>query len=585
MIDPIDSLAFTLESNKGVYALLLGSGISFSAEIPTGEQITSELIRRLAHLKKQDCGSNPYAWYKRNFGEDPDYSILLCQLAKTQNDRYNMLKEFFEPSDEERQRGAKMPTLAHKAIAQLVSKGYIKVIITTNFDCLIEKALRDVEKSPIVISTRDLAENAFPIIHNTSCTIIKVNGDYLDPRIRNTYSELEKYDDSTNNLLDRVFDEFGLIICGWSAEWDIALRRAFERCKSHRFSTYWTDIREPNEKAKMLIDLRRANFITIKSADSFFHELAEKVIAIESYKRPHPISKQIAVARMKKYLANDTYRIELYDLLMQETGKLYESLLNEHSLNEKILSYMELDKKLHRFEYLTELVLAIVITGCYWGSNYHSTMWVKCIEQIANIPIKNGTEPWLRQYPALLLFYGGGIASLANNQYGVFADLLMKPAILDGNVELSPVSALITDEIINTNEANRLFANYNFNTYTAFSNYLFQFFREPLRDFLIDDNQYGKCFDKFEYLVSLQHAYIRKKQGRNPWGPIGCFGWRRRGPLDLNIGYDIEKEAMASGYDWPILRVGLFDGVLKNFLDTKKDFDEHLGEHTFGWKV
>lgn len=290
MIDPIDSLAFSIEANRGVYALLVGSGISFAAEIPTGEQITLELIRRLAHLKKENCESDPRSWYKQNFGEEPDYSILLSRLVKTQNDRFNLLKDFFEPSEEERQRGAKIPTLAHKAIAQLVLRGYIRVIITPNFDHLLEKAIEDIGKSPTVISSREIAESAPPISH-TDCTIVKVNGDYLDPRIKNTYSELEEYDDATKSRLDQILDEYGLIVCGWSAEWDIALRRALERCKNHRYSTYWTDIREPKERAKKLITLRRASFISIDSADTFFHDLAERVIAIESYRRPHPISK------------------------------------------------------------------------------------------------------------------------------------------------------------------------------------------------------------------------------------------------------------------------------------------------------
>ncbi|GAB6264572.1 MAG: hypothetical protein STSR0001_00160 [Methanothrix sp.] len=54
MIDPLDSLAFSMEANRGVYALLVGSGISFEAEIPTGEQIALELIRRLAHIKNEE---------------------------------------------------------------------------------------------------------------------------------------------------------------------------------------------------------------------------------------------------------------------------------------------------------------------------------------------------------------------------------------------------------------------------------------------------------------------------------------------------------------------------------------------------
>lgn len=46
--DPLTQLAFSLYENKGVFAVLLGSGLSRSAEIPTGWEITPDLVRRVA---------------------------------------------------------------------------------------------------------------------------------------------------------------------------------------------------------------------------------------------------------------------------------------------------------------------------------------------------------------------------------------------------------------------------------------------------------------------------------------------------------------------------------------------------------
>ena len=70
---------------------------------------------------------------------------------------------------------------------------------------------------------------ALPLIH-TKCCVFKVHGDYLDTRIRNSPAELQRYPQEFNQLLDRIFDEFGLIVCGWSAEWDSGLRDAILRC-------------------------------------------------------------------------------------------------------------------------------------------------------------------------------------------------------------------------------------------------------------------------------------------------------------------------------------------------------------------
>ena len=123
MIDPLLSLAFSMHSSKGVYALLLGSGISRAAGIPTGWEIVLGLIRKLAVLEAADCEPDVVAWYKTRYGEDPDYSELLDAVAKSPSERQQLLRQHFEPSDEEREQGLKQPTQAHKAIAQLAKGG------------------------------------------------------------------------------------------------------------------------------------------------------------------------------------------------------------------------------------------------------------------------------------------------------------------------------------------------------------------------------------------------------------------------------------------------------------------------------
>ena len=163
MIEPILSLAFSLNSNKGTYAPLLGSGVSRSAGIPTGWEIVLDLVRKLAYLRGEDCEPEPASWYAQTYGEEPDYSKLLDSIAKSPTERQQLLRSYFEPNEEEREQGLKVPTLAHKAIADLTAKGYLKVIITTNFDRLLENALAEVGVIPTVISTTDTVEGAIPI--------------------------------------------------------------------------------------------------------------------------------------------------------------------------------------------------------------------------------------------------------------------------------------------------------------------------------------------------------------------------------------------------------------------------------------
>jgi hypothetical protein len=83
-----------------------------------------------------------------------------------------------------------------------MAAGYVRVAITTNFDRLLEKAAEAAGITPALISTADSANGALPLTHSKA-TIIKVNGDYLDTRIRNTSEELSEYEPQIAALLDR----------------------------------------------------------------------------------------------------------------------------------------------------------------------------------------------------------------------------------------------------------------------------------------------------------------------------------------------------------------------------------------------
>jgi NAD-dependent SIR2 family protein deacetylase len=153
------------------------------------------------------------AWYKKISGEEPAYSTLLKELAVTPSERRSILHSYIEPTAEDLAASRKIPTKAHRAIARLVQSGYLRVILTTNFDRLMENALRDVGVEPTVIASEDALKGAVPFIHSR-CYLVKLHGDYLDTRILNTETELSAYSRSMNALVDRIVDEHGLIAAG-----------------------------------------------------------------------------------------------------------------------------------------------------------------------------------------------------------------------------------------------------------------------------------------------------------------------------------------------------------------------------------
>ena len=389
MIDTLNSLAFSMQANPGVYALLLGSGVSRSAQIPTGWEITLDLVSKLAAAQGEgDVRSlDPEDWYREKFGKDPDYSDLLDELAKTPAERQQLIRGYLEPTEKERADGLKVPTPAHMAIARLVAQGYIRVVITTNFDRLMEMALESVGVVPTVISTEDQANGAMPLIHQRYC-VFKVHGDYLDTRIRNTEAELEAYPEAFNQLLDRILDEFGLIVCGWSAAWDPALRQAIERSKSRRFSHYWAMRGEPTEDAQKLIEHRQGLHVNISDADSFFSKLAEQVEAISEVSRQNPVSVKMKVAALKKYLADPVNRIRLDDLISDEVSHILEVTSGSDF---DIVGHPQLDKnsfthRVRAYEAACEGLIAMAAVGGYWAEEWHYPIWKKALVRLGYMP-------------------------------------------------------------------------------------------------------------------------------------------------------------------------------------------------------
>jgi hypothetical protein len=245
--------------------------------------------------------------------------------------------------------------------------------------------------------------------------------DYLDTRLKNTPDELASYDARMDELLDRVLDEFGLIVCGWSAEWDPALRAAIERCKSRRFTTYWVSRGKPSKTAQTLIELRAAESILAPDADSFFRDLAEKVDALERISKPHPLSASMASATLKRYLPDARRTIEVHDLVSQEIERAYAEMSEEQFPAQQEWSAEELQSRVGNYEVIFEIPLALAINLARWGSNEHIRLLTKSIERIANPPgERSGKVVWieLRIYPATMLMYGAGIAALDERPSG-----------------------------------------------------------------------------------------------------------------------------------------------------------------------
>jgi NAD-dependent SIR2 family protein deacetylase len=587
--DIIIKLAFTMYSSPGVYALLLGSGISRDAGIPTGWEITLDLIKNIAATEKEKP-KDFEKWYQERYNDSPDYTKLLKKLTITPADRANLLRSYFKPTTEEKEDNLKVPTAAHKCIAILVKYGYIRIILTTNFDRLLEEALSEQGIIPTIISTEDEMKGAMPFVHN-NCTIIKLHGDYMDTRIKNTPEELAKYPKKVDKYLDRVLEEFGLIICGWSAEYDTALRNALYRRKNRRFSTYWTVKDKLNDEATKLSNHLKAEQIPIESANKFFIQILEKVEALRDIEKPHPLTLPLAIATTKKYLSEDKYRIKLYDFVSEEAQRIYCNFSSERFVNvENNLTKETFQKRLQEYKESLAILIGILNTIIYFDKGKHSDLITMSMERL--IP-QNSTlqERYsFNRFPLLILTYSIGIISILRNNYKSLAALFLCSHFKD-NDEKKHIIEIINSQRVFADKWIKWLPTYpdKDTPKTPISEYLHSYMREIVNAYLPDDKKYEEFFDIFEYLTGLIYLDIINKGTsiESTGSTIGRFAWKRGTPFNRErLPQSIEgfiENGLNQGDEWPLLKVGFFNGSVDRFKDCYEAYESILKEISKSW--
>ena len=149
------------------YLNLIGSEESSWLGVPTLGEIREHILVKLQNL--EDCLEFP--------SEPWD---LIHRMAKSPVAVTNLMRYYYEPTDEDRLLKRKLPSTFHHNLARLVETKPGQVIVTTNRDRLIEWGLAKFGITPQIIKqTPDLIH--ITPFHQTKCTLIKLNGDYLDP--------------------------------------------------------------------------------------------------------------------------------------------------------------------------------------------------------------------------------------------------------------------------------------------------------------------------------------------------------------------------------------------------------------------
>ncbi|MDR1714470.1 MAG: SIR2 family protein [Prevotella sp.] len=586
-IERLTTLAFSMYTNKGAYALLLGSGISRSAHIPSGWEVENMLIEQLAATQGIANVVDWHQWYKDKYGYSANYSSLLKEFVKEPTERVQLMKSFFEPTDEEKELGRKEPTKAHQAIARLIKDGYIHVVLTTNFDRLLERTLEAEGITPQVICHESDIEKATPLVHNKNVTIIKINGDYIDCRFRNTTEELNNYPEPMKNYIRRIFENYGLITCGWSAAWDKGLIDIINGSSSSRYNSFFTTVGEASDTMKALATSRHGEIMQIKGADDLFSELYEQVTALEQSNVRRNMGHDMMMARVKKYLSSGRYNIEYSDLIEKFGTEAYDKIISKASYNftvtpEQFSAYFDM-----HYNAVKPLMDAAILTA-RWGKAYHIGLFGDILVKLCMKPSKNGEgfiqgTQYLHASAAILLLNVLGVACV---KYERFAELnkILKLSVPAGNFmgfHREPLLYLLGSVHWNYEKLKYLSS---LNYYYPWSFILIGKLRSHFRKYFTVDSEYENTFHIWEHLKSLVYGYNQCYIPGRFYVPTGQFlrsraeyRMRHKGEEPYCIFFD---RADKLKNEWEPVRQGMFGSSYDEYKKVFSQAEEFYKQNT-----
>ncbi len=235
----------------GQFAVFLGAGASCSSGVASAGAMVDEW-RAKAHRYadtplSQDDWCQQQDWFKKPH----EYSALFEAMHPNAQARQTYIESKID--------GA-LPGWGYLYLANLIANGWFNVVLTTNIDDLLSKALSIYTDYVPVVCAADSEVLSISLTARRA-KIIKLHGDYLFRRLKNTIEELKKLDPNMQTKFDQVAQNMGLLVLGYGGRDHSVmslLESALKRADNFGPGIYWGLWR--NEPVPPLVDaLSRAH--------------------------------------------------------------------------------------------------------------------------------------------------------------------------------------------------------------------------------------------------------------------------------------------------------------------------------------
>lgn len=307
------------------YCFVLGAGASKASGIRTGEEMMREwrndLIKKGASYI-DDCA--------RELGLEPgDYQPIFKEDHVLKNDDYftlfdlrfagkpNVAYAYLEHEMEE-----KYPSYGYYPLAMLLSNTQNRLIITTNFDSLIEDALYTYTfKHPLVVGHESLASY---IVNDTRHPVVaKIHRDLLFQPL-NRKQDMENLKEEWERPLRSALSRYIPIVVGYGGG-DRTFMSLLDKIELN--GIYWCHLGEPSDEIKRIVREKKGYLVKILGFDEVMFQIGQCFSVEAKFEDPC------------QYLQDEAKkRCDLYQKSFQEIRSRYE-IQKKDASNEQSLSW------------------------------------------------------------------------------------------------------------------------------------------------------------------------------------------------------------------------------------------------------
>ena len=203
----IQDIISTSQSSGRRFCFILGAGASRNSNIPTGIELAEKWFNE---IESRVSFTNFNSWLEENKIDKANLGSMYSQiyLKRFENDKQSAFDFLYEAMRDAN------PSIGYAILAQILANTKSNVVITTNFDSLVEQSLYYyTSKKPLVCGHENLSMYAKP--YSDRPLIIKIHRDLF----YNPFSEPSQINiiaDSWKKPLRKVFDQYIPIVLGYA---------------------------------------------------------------------------------------------------------------------------------------------------------------------------------------------------------------------------------------------------------------------------------------------------------------------------------------------------------------------------------